>query len=149
MEKTEEKEDYWICDTCGVNTFDNPKRMIPCPRGGCDAEVKGTIFKTTEIVLHNTIKQITEDEFYETYKLVDNHIDTNAAYDGKMFETYGEEFDFVIAMAKQNRLISLIDSDDDNIWCYYTSGFHKVNVIGYFVTTEPFKEEFEAIIYNE
>lgn len=150
MKKINKTEDYWVCERCGINSLDDVDRMIPCPRGSCDAEIKGVVTTTIKVVLNNIIKQITEDEFYENYKLIDNHIDDNAAYDGKMFETYGDEFDFVIAMAKQNRVISIIDGDDEEgIWAYYTSGFHKVNVMGYFVTTEPFTEEFEATLYNE
>lgn len=35
-----EYEDYWICERCEI-TSDTPDRMIPCPRGGCDAELVG------------------------------------------------------------------------------------------------------------
>lgn len=104
----------------------------------------------------STIKKLTEEEFYDQYELVDNLIDDNASFDGKMFETFGDELDFVIEMAKQRRVITIIESDencedcDDEVECipnmYYVSGFHLINRIGYLVTSEPIDEEFEVLI---
>lgn len=98
---------------------------------------------------------ITEDEFNEKYKLIDNHIDNNAGFDGKFFETYGEEVEFVIEMAKQNRVITIIEcvecedtngSDFETIDSnfYLVSGMHYVNRFGYLITEEPIEEDFEV-----
>lgn len=152
MTKTEIK-DYWVCERCDINSLNDKDRMIPCPRGSCDAECKGEIQIRTKLVLKHVIKQITEDEFYEKYKLVDNHLDNNASFDGKMFETYGEEINFVIKMAKKNRVITIIDGGDvdsldldgdisSNL--YYISGYHLINRLGYLITEKPIKEEFEV-----
>jgi hypothetical protein len=94
-----------------------------------------------------TIKQITEDTFDELVTLIPNHI-------GNMFETYGEEVKFVTEMAKQNRVITIIEgdgeSDDDegeyapNM--YYVSGYHIVNRIGYLISEEPLPFDFEVKI---
>lgn len=95
---------------------------------------------------------LTEEEFDERYELLDNHIDTNASFDGKMFETYGEEIDFVLEMAKQKRVITIVESDNEeeindsdevSACMYYISGYHFVNRIGYLITTEPITQEFE------
>jgi hypothetical protein len=48
----------------------------------------------------HTWTQITEDEFDATYPLVTNHINPNATWSfgdgpGCLFETFGEEIDFV------------------------------------------------------
>ena len=101
-----------------------------------------------------TIKQITEDTFDELVTLIPNHIDDNASFDGNMFETYGEEVNFVTEMAKQNRVITIIEgdgeSDDDegeytpNM--YYVSGYHIVNRIGYLISEEPLPFDFEVKI---
>ena len=40
------KDDYYYCPRCKINTIDNKGMMIPCPRGGCEAEIRGAI-KTT------------------------------------------------------------------------------------------------------
>ena len=88
--------------------------------------------------------KMTEDEFYAQFNCVKNHIDTNASFDGCMFETYGEELQHV-----KGRL------DDDvmrrTVWTiievegkfYYVSGFHFVNRFGYLVTEEPVKDGLE------
>ena len=104
--------------------------------------------------METLIKKITEEEFYGYFNLVDNHIDNNASFDGKMFETYGDEVAFVIEMSKQNRVITIIESDGDEIDdegyiipnMYYTSGMHHVNRIGYLITTEPLTYDFECLI---
>lgn len=100
-----------------------------------------------------TIKQITEDTFDELVTLIPNHIDDNASFDGNMFETYGEEVNFVIEMAKQNRVITIIEgdgeSDDDGEYSpnmYYVSGYHMVNRIGYLISEEPLPFDFEVKI---
>ena len=74
------------------------------------------------------------EEFVETYKPITNHIDTNASFDGLMFETYGAEVEFVKAQ-DENRIWMYGDGDDGegHIW----SGWGFVNRIGYFITEVP------------
>ena len=100
-------------------------------------------------------RKLTEEQFDGYFTLVDNHIDTNAAFDGKMFETYGDEVAFVQEMAKQNRVITIIESDEGcdvdeegftSPNMYYVSGMHFVNRIGYLITEEPIEFEFECLI---
>ena len=100
-------------------------------------------------------RNLTEEQFDGYFNLVDNHIDDNAAFDGKMFETYGDELAFVQEMAKQNRVITIIESDEgceedeDGFTLpnmYYVSGMHFVNRIGYLVTEQPIDFEFECLI---
>jgi hypothetical protein len=47
--KVKEKE-YVVCDRCEDNNWDKPK-FWGCPRGSCDAEVRGTIKITKELKL--------------------------------------------------------------------------------------------------
>ena len=35
------------------------------------------------------------EDFIQTYKPIQNHLDLNASFEGYMFETYGEEVEFV------------------------------------------------------
>ncbi len=44
------KKDFWKCVRCNA-TSKSKGTMIPCPRGGCEAEVCGEIIVTTEIRL--------------------------------------------------------------------------------------------------
>ena len=78
--------------------------------------------------------EMTEDEWYETYKPIKNSIDINSSFDGHMFETYGEEVEFVKAQ-DENRIWMYGDGDDGG--SYIWSGWGFVNRIGYFVTEVP------------
>lgn len=42
------KSIYWECPRCNMNTNNKGKSMLPCPRGSCEAIVKGVI--TTTII---------------------------------------------------------------------------------------------------
>ncbi len=81
--------------------------------------------------------ELTFEEFVETYKPLTNHIDTNASFDGLMFETYGEEYEFVKA-ANPNCIWMYGDGDDGG--SYLWSGWGFVNRIGYFITEVPFPD---------
>ena len=74
------------------------------------------------------------DEWVETYKPISNHIDTNASFDGLMFETYGDEVEFVKS-ANPDCIWTYGDGDDGG--SYIWNGWHFVNRIGYFITEIP------------
>jgi hypothetical protein len=110
------------------------------------------------------IKNLTEKEFDEQFVLEKNHIDNNAGFDGCMFETYGEELDYVFKMSKKNRVVTIIEGDGEDECeeifinndgvevkdvfpipnLYYISGFHYVNRLGFFVLDRPYEYEFEV-----
>jgi len=74
------------------------------------------------------------EEWIETYKPISNHIDTNASFDGLMFETYGDEVEFVKS-ANPDCIWTYGDGDDGG--SYVWNGWHFVNRIGYFITEVP------------
>jgi hypothetical protein len=43
-------EDFYYCKRCDISS-EHGKRMCPCPRGGCEAEVVGKKITTIEIIL--------------------------------------------------------------------------------------------------
>lgn len=107
------------------------------------------------------MKQLTEEQFDKQYELIPNTLDDNASFNGCMYETYGDELLIVQQMAKENRVITIIETDDDPDFDYdkaiecgdelplglaYVSGYHFVNRIGYLITKEPITEEFEVIL---
>lgn len=106
------------------------------------------------------MRTLTEDQFDEIFNLIDNKIDLNASFGGKMFETYGAELAFVQEMAKQNRVITIVETYDDCIietdeseeddiiipMMCYVSGYHLVNRLGYLITDEPISFEFECVL---
>jgi hypothetical protein len=89
-----------------------------------------------------TFIELSEDSFDATYPLVTNHINLNASWacgegTGCLFETYGEELDFVRAQDPLT-IWTLLDGDDGDL--YLASGYHIVNRIGYLVSTVPVAE---------
>ena len=87
----------------------------------------------------NDLIELTEEEWFDTFKPLPNLIDPDASFSdgevGYMFETYGKELDFVKAQ-DPNRIWTYCDGDD--IGTYIFQGMRIVNRIGYFVTTVPF-----------
>ena len=80
--------------------------------------------------------EITYDDFVETYRPIQNHIDTNASFDGMMFETFGDERDFVREQ-DPNTIWTLIEEDGD---LFVSAGWHFVNRLGYFITAVPWTD---------
>lgn len=71
------------------------------------------------------------EDWADTFKPITNHLSNNASWDGIMFETYGDELDFVLK------------SDESKVWTYMDgeeggtilcAGYHLANRIGYFIT---------------
>ena len=91
--------------------------------------------------------ELTEDEWFDTYKPIKNHIDPTASFDGCMFETYGEELEFI---EKQKELYIWTYGDGDDGGTYIWNGFHVVNRIGYFLTEVPFDDKSitQVMIWN-
>lgn len=90
-----------------------------------------------------TFMELTEDEFSDRYPLVPNHINPSAGWaigdtGGCLFETFGEEFDF-IRRQDPRRVWMLIDGDGGDM--YVISGLHHVNRIGYLLSTLPVPED--------
>lgn len=88
---------------------------------------------------------ITFEEWLEKYQPVDNHIDNNASFqdengNGIMFETFGDELQYVLSIANNepNQVWTYVDGDDGT---YVTNGYHLVNRIGYFITSVPYDDK--------
>jgi hypothetical protein len=89
---------------------------------------------------------MTEDEWLETYKPVQNHIDDNASWNGTMFETYGEEIEFVKS-TPNNFVWTLVEVDGKGI---LVNGQCWVNRLGYFVCEVPWNDDefYEILAYD-
>ena len=87
--------------------------------------------------------EMSEDQFDAAYPLVPNHINPTAGWAvgdqgrGCLFETYGDEFDYVRRFDPR-RVWTLIDGDDGDL--YVASGLHFVNRIGYLLSRDPVAE---------
>lgn len=90
-----------------------------------------------------TLIEMTEDEFDAAYSLVLNHINPAAGWavgdggNGCLFETYGDEFDYVRRFDPR-RVWTLLDGDDGDL--YVASGLRLVNRIGYLLSRIPVPE---------
>ena len=82
----------------------------------------------------DTFIEMDFDEWCDVYKPIQNHIDTNASFDGAMFETYGDEVAFV---KEQDGAYIWTYGDGDNGGSYVWNGWSFVNRIGYFITAVP------------
>jgi hypothetical protein len=82
----------------------------------------------------NNFIEIDFDEWFDTYKPIPNNIDKNASFDGHMFETYGDEVEFV-KKVDPNYIWTYGDGDDGG--SYVWNGWSFVNRIGYFITEVP------------
>ena len=82
-------------------------------------------------------KILTFDEFVNTYKPIDNTIDTTRGHDGKMFEVSGSELIAVQAAARADpdKVWTLLDDGDSACIC---PGYSTVNRQGYFICLNPF-----------
>jgi hypothetical protein len=89
---------------------------------------------------------MTEDEFYSKFEMVENHLDEDAELDGCMFETYGEELEYIKSLDGTKRVWTFLEGDEGNQ--YFMTGMRLVNRIGYFITTEPYTEEYEVALYS-
>lgn len=93
----------------------------------------------------------TEEAFDKAYQTQTNHIvrantpssvadDDICSFGGKMYETYGDEIKYVLEMAKENRVVTILESGND---IYFASGYHIVNRLGYLITDKPIDVEFD------
>lgn len=80
--------------------------------------------------MHN---QINEAEFYSTYRPVQNHITASSGDQGRLFETYGADFNHVIAVDKE-RPGTVWTLTDNGSTVSIVSGLHRVNRLGYYIT---------------
>jgi hypothetical protein len=84
--------------------------------------------------LPNTFIELTFEEADEQFKFMVNNYDENASFDGLMFETYGDEVEYVKSKP-HNRIWMYGDGDDGGL--YIWSGWGFVNRIGYFISENP------------
>jgi hypothetical protein len=94
------------------------------------------------------------DEWFDKYKPIKNKLVKDASWNGCLFETYGEEEEYVRKVAQDEAAeiggtVWTIVEDDYGFLCVIP-GWHYVNRIGYLVTKKPWgpKEEAWLGIYD-
>ena len=93
------------------------------------------------------MKTIMYDDWVDQYQPIENPFDKDAGYEGCMFETYGEENEYVLNNLNRNTVWTLITGDDEDSWVI--PGYHIVNRMGYFITTKPWESTDIEVNNNE
>ena len=97
-----------------------------------------------DLELPTKYDELTEDEFWEQYQPVQNHFIEDGSFDGCLFETYGEEVQYVLSKIDECVVWTIIDGDDDTR--FISSGYHLVNRVGYLITENPYTKEMQIEI---
>jgi hypothetical protein len=77
-------------------------------------------------------------------KSIDDYKPIIRENEGMVFETYGEDLDFVKTQ-DQKRVWTVVDGDGENP--VITAGYHYVNRIHYIITIKPWEDEFLELPY--
>lgn len=78
------------------------------------------------------IIKLDEEAFYKHFTLIENKLVDDAPFDGFMFETFGNEVEFIKAQDPK-KIWTIIEEDGVMT---YQSGWHIVNRLGYFISEE-------------
>ena len=103
---------------------------------------------------------LTDTEFYAKYNPEYNQVllrelqskeDTGStlpedicSFGGCMYETYGEELEYVKAQPNKRRW-TIIDEGDE---LFFIAGYHFVNRLGYLITDEEWSDEYETYLVD-
>lgn len=81
---------------------------------------------------------ITYDDWCAFYAPIKNPVSPYAAFDGTMFETFGEDLAYVLRQPADH-IWTLVqcDHEPDGAELCVISGYHLVNRLGYFVSRQP------------
>ena len=87
---------------------------------------------------------ISQEEFNNKLNITKNHLDELSSFDGKLYTPFGEELAYVEKMAKNNKVITVMEDRKHNI--HYVSGIVVDNRLGFMVVEDEITEEFNLII---
>lgn len=85
-----------------------------------------------------------EDIFYEKYHPVKNHLLESAPWDDCMFETFGEEVQYVCDVANNPDTAKKVWTIVEDGGLSIIAGYHYVNRLGYLITEEDWEDEMES-----
>lgn len=83
---------------------------------------------------------MTYEEWFETFKPIQNTMTPDSSFDGTMFETYGVDLEYVLQVVRKSNGLKVWTYIDGNNGTYIVDGYRIVNRIGYFVTDVPYEE---------
>jgi len=87
--------------------------------------------------------KISEDRFYDHYIPQENHFDNNVGFGGCLYETYGEEEEYIEKVLQETpkKVWTLVETD---VGFTIVAGSQFINRFGYFITEKEWEtgEEF-------
>lgn len=90
------------------------------------------------------------DKWFDEYKPVLNHFhnDENQSWNGCMYETYGQEDEYISKMAETepNKVWTIMSDDNGDL--VVVNGWHYVNRFGYLITEKPWVDGADFNIYD-
>lgn len=98
--------------------------------------------------MSHEVVEISEQQFWAQFKPIKNPHDSNASYDGCMFETFGVEHDAVLK-ANQTNPLTVWTIQDCNGLLFIGNGYHFVNRMGYLITEVPAEPDTDYKITDE
>lgn len=128
---------------CAIDTINcDTQSKLPRPIDGTRFADKTPIVK---------LKRMSDEKWFKKFKPIKNHLCNDASWDGYMFETYGEELQFVLDRANgltgsAYTVWTWIDGDTKSLIC---EGYHLVNRIGYLITEVPYDPALNYEITND
>lgn len=135
------------CGKCTLKTHDHSTECSTCLwhghnaiRARADEDAGVDITRCSECTPRpkNGVLRLGWEQWVRMFQPIKNTLNPNAPYDGFMFETYGPEYEAVVRaqadLEYPNRVWTLISGEADEI----TEGWHYVNRLGYFITSEPY-----------
>ena len=96
------------------------------------------------MIITNEQEQLV-DAWEKAFKPIQNHISGDRGWNGTIFETYGDDLQFVVAQP-QNKVWTGVDTEEGTA---ILNGYHLVNRIGYFVTENPWSTEQSIQVNSE
>lgn len=100
-----------------------------------------------------THKQISWEEFEETYRPIQNHISHRQEFNGWLFETYGKDLEYIEGLEANHEKYGAKNVwtiiDDDNGDSVIISGYHYVNRQGYIITDIPWEKDFSIEVIDK
>lgn len=80
------------------------------------------------------------DSFVEEFEPMPNQFNKDASFCGYMFETYGEESEFIKLESQKNPKNIWTALDDDERGVVIINGYYVLDSIGYFISKKEFPD---------
>jgi hypothetical protein len=88
---------------------------------------------------------ITWKEYVEQYQPIKNHLVTDAPFDGYMYETFGEEVEYVLSLRNTRNVWAIIEDDG---YKYVIPGYYYIAPLGYIITEKPWENNRVEVTLN-